>query len=133
MSDKPPVLPEDEPLFPENPVTDSPSVASPTEPVAPVIPPPPVEAPKSEQPPVIEPLKEQPGKGLSVGGVRFPVALADLGLIDEYEFVVHPVIAGHGPTLLSGLRERIRLELVDRRDFRSGAVALRYVPVPPDS
>lgn len=75
-------------------------------------------------------LKEQPGKGLSVGGVKLPVALADLGLIDEYEFVVHPVIAGHGPTLLSGLRERIRLDLVDRRDFRSGAVALRYVPAP---
>ncbi|GAB06783.1 deaminase [Gordonia amarae] len=74
-------------------------------------------------------LKEQPGNGLSVGGVRLPRALADLGLIDEYEFVVHPVIAGYGPTLLSGLRERIRLELVDRRDFRSGTVALRYVPV----
>jgi len=57
---------------------------------------------------------------------RLPLALADLGLIDEYEFVVHPVLAGHGPTLLAGLRERIQLELVDRHEFRSGAVALRY-------
>jgi hypothetical protein len=54
--------------------------------------------------------------------------LADLGLIDDYEFVVQPVLVGHGPTLLAGLRERIQLELVDRRDFRSGAVALRYRP-----
>jgi dihydrofolate reductase len=75
-------------------------------------------------------LKEEPGDGgLSVGGVRLPLALADLGLIDEYEFLVQPVLAGHGPTLLAGLRERIQLELVDRREFRSGAVALRYRPV----
>ena len=73
-------------------------------------------------------LKEEPGEGLSVGGVRLPQALADLGLIDEYVFVVQPVLAGHGPTLLAGLRERIELELVDRREFRSGAVALRYRP-----
>ena len=52
--------------------------------------------------------------------------LADLGLIDEYEFLVYPVLAGHGPTLLAGLRERIQIELVDRHEFRSGAVALRY-------
>ncbi|WP_396641864.1 dihydrofolate reductase family protein [Microbacterium sp.] len=76
----------------------------------------------------VERLKEQPGAGLSVGGVTLPLALADLGLIDEYEFVVHPVLAGHGPTLLAGLRERIRLELIDRREFSSGAVAMRYRP-----
>lgn len=76
----------------------------------------------------VQKLKEQPGKGLSVGGVALPLALADLGLIDEYEFVVHPVLAGHGPTLLAGLRERIQLELVDRHEFRSGAVAMRYRP-----
>jgi len=58
-----------------------------------------------------------------------PLALADLGLIDEYEFLVQPVLAGHGPTLLAGLRERIQLELVDRHEFRSGAVALRYRPM----
>jgi dihydrofolate reductase len=63
-----------------------------------------------------------------VGGVTLPLALADLGLIDEYEFLVQPVLAGRGPTLLAGLRERIELELVDRHEFRSGAVALRYRP-----
>jgi len=71
-------------------------------------------------------LKEEPGGPLSVGGVALPLALADLGLIDEYAFVVHPVIAGHGPTLFAGLRERMTLELVDRQEFRSGAVALLY-------
>ena len=45
-----------------------------------------------------------------------------------YEFLVQPVLAGHGPTLLAGLRERIQLELVDRQEFRSGAVAVRYRP-----
>ncbi|HEX2577036.1 MAG TPA: dihydrofolate reductase family protein [Aquihabitans sp.] len=76
----------------------------------------------------VQRLKEEPGEGLWVGGVTLPTALADLGLIDEYELVVHPVLAGHGPTLLAGLHERIQLELVDRRDFRSGAFALRYRP-----
>ena len=56
------------------------------------------------------------------------LALADLGLIDEYEFLVQPVLAGHGPTLLAGLQERIQLELVHRHEFRSGAVAMRYRP-----
>ena len=76
----------------------------------------------------VERLKAEPGEGLWVGGVTLPTALADLGLIDEYEFVVHPVLAGHGPTLLAGLRERIQLQLVDRREFRSVAVAMRYRP-----
>jgi dihydrofolate reductase len=76
----------------------------------------------------IEQLKAEPGERLFVGGVTLPLALADLGLIDEYEFVVQPVLAGHGPTLLAGLRERIQLELVHRQEFRSGAVALRYRP-----
>ena len=74
-------------------------------------------------------LKDQPGGSLWVGGVTLPVALADLGLIDEYEFVVQPILAGHGPTLLGGLRERIQLELVDREELRSGAVVQRYRPV----
>jgi dihydrofolate reductase len=77
----------------------------------------------------VEQLKQQPGEGLSVGGVKLPLALAELGLIDEYAFVVHPVIAGHGPTLLAGLRERVELELVERQHFRSGALALLYRPV----
>jgi len=78
----------------------------------------------------VQRLKQEPGEGLFVGGVTLPRALADLGLIDEYEFLVQPVLAGHGPTLLAGLRERIQLELVDRHEFRSGAVALRYRPTP---
>ena len=79
-------------------------------------------------------LKQEPGEGLLVGGVTLPLALAELGLIDEYEFLVQPVLAGHGPTLLAGLREHLELELVDRQEFRSGAVAVRYRPVgaPPD-
>jgi dihydrofolate reductase len=76
----------------------------------------------------VQRLKEEPGEGLWVGGVTFPLALADLGLIDEYEFIVQPVLAGHGPTLLAGLRERIQLELVDRHEFGSGAMAVRYRP-----
>lgn len=79
--------------------------------------------------PAVQRLKEESGERLWVGGVKLPVALADLGLIDEYEFVVQPVLAGYGPTLLAGLRERIPLELVGRDDFRSGAVAVRYRPV----
>lgn len=73
-------------------------------------------------------LKRQPGEGLWVGGVTLPRALTELRLIDEYEFLVQPVIAGHGPTLLAGLHDRVRLELVDRHEFDSGAVALRYRP-----
>jgi dihydrofolate reductase len=73
-------------------------------------------------------LKAQPGDGVFVGGVTLPLALADLGLIDEYEFVVQPVVAGHGPTLLAGLHERVELRLVGRQEFGSGAVALRYQP-----
>ena len=74
-------------------------------------------------------LKQEPGRGLFVGGVTLPLALADLGLIDEYEFVVHSVVAGHGPTLFAGLSERLQLKLVGRQEFRVGAVALRYEPV----
>jgi dihydrofolate reductase len=54
--------------------------------------------------------------------------LAELGLIDEYEFVVHPRLAGHGPTLFTGLSKRIDLRLVSRLEFGSGAVAMRYEP-----
>jgi dihydrofolate reductase len=73
-------------------------------------------------------LKQEPGGALWVGGVSLPLALAERGLIDEYRFLVQPVLAGHGPRLLDGLRERIRLELVDRQEFRSGVVALQYRP-----
>ena len=67
--------------------------------------------------------------GLFVGGVTLPLALAELGLIDEYEFVVHPRLAGHGPTLFAGLSKRIDLKLVSRLEFASGAVAMRYEPI----
>lgn len=76
----------------------------------------------------VQQLKREPGKGLATGGVTLPLALADLGLIDEYEFVVWPIVAGQGPTLLAGLRERLELKLVGRQEFRSGAVSLRYEP-----
>ena len=76
----------------------------------------------------VQQLKQEPGEGLFVGGVTLPLALADLGLIDEYEFVVQPIVAGHGPTLFAGLSERLELKLVGRHEFRSGAVALRYQP-----
>ena len=76
----------------------------------------------------VQRLKQESGRGLWVGGVTLPLALADLRLIDEYEFLVQPVLAGHGPRLLAGLRERIQLELVGRHEFRSGATALRYRP-----
>jgi dihydrofolate reductase len=68
------------------------------------------------------------GKGLFVGGVKLPLALAELGLIDEYEFVVQPRLAGHGPTLFAGLSKHIDLKLVSRLEFGSGAVAMRYEP-----
>jgi dihydrofolate reductase len=76
----------------------------------------------------VQRLKQQPGKGLLVGGVKLPLALAELGLIDEYEFVVHPRLAGHGPTLFAGLSKPIDLRLVSRLEFASGAVAMRYEP-----
>jgi dihydrofolate reductase len=73
-------------------------------------------------------LKQESGKGLFVGGVKLPLALAELDLIDEYELVVQPVLAGHGPTLFAGLSKRIDLKLVSRLEFGSGAVAMRYEP-----
>jgi dihydrofolate reductase len=74
----------------------------------------------------VQQLKAQSGKGLLVGGVQLPMALAELGLIDEYEFVVHPRLAGHGPTLFAGLSKPLDLRLVSRLEFGSGAVAMRY-------
>ncbi|MCR6635151.1 dihydrofolate reductase family protein [Devosia sp.] len=73
-------------------------------------------------------LKERSGEGLATGGVMLPQALVELGLIDEYEFVVHPRVAGHGRTLFSGLSKPLDLRLVDRLEYGSGAVAMRYVP-----
>ena len=76
----------------------------------------------------VQQLKRQSGKGLLVGGVKLPLALAELGLIDEYEFVVHPRLAGHGPTLFAGLSRHVDLKLVSRLELSSGAVAMRYEP-----
>jgi dihydrofolate reductase len=73
-------------------------------------------------------LKRASGKGLLAGGVKLPLALAELGLIDEYEFLVQPRIAGHGPTLFAGLSKRVDLKLVSRLQFGSGVVAMRYEP-----
>jgi dihydrofolate reductase len=76
----------------------------------------------------VQQLKQEPGRGLFVGGVKLPLALSELGLIDEYEFVVQPRLAGHGPTLCAGLSKHIDLKLVSRLELGSGAVALRYEP-----
>lgn len=76
----------------------------------------------------VQQLKAQPGKGIFVGGVTLPLALAELGLIDEYEFIVHPRLVGHGPTPFAGLSKVVDLKLVDRLEFGSGAVAMRYEP-----
>lgn len=73
-------------------------------------------------------LKAEPGQGLYVGGVTLPLALAELGLIDEYEFIVQPRLAGHGPAPFAGLSKYVDLKLVGRQEFGSGAVALRYEP-----
>jgi dihydrofolate reductase len=76
----------------------------------------------------VQQLKQQPGKGLFTGGLKLPLALAELGLIDEYELIVHPRIAGHGPKLFDGLSKYIDLKLVGREEFTSGAVAMQYEP-----
>ena len=76
----------------------------------------------------VQQLKRESGKGLLVGGMKLPLALAELGLIDEYEFIVQPRLAGHGPTLFAGLSRRIDLKLVSRLEFGSGAVAMLYEP-----
>lgn len=74
----------------------------------------------------VQQLKQQPGGKLFVGGMKLPLALAELSLIDEYEFIVQPRLAGHGPTLFVGLSKYVDLKLVGRKEFKSGAVALRY-------
>ena len=76
----------------------------------------------------VQQLKQEPGEGLYVGGVKLPLALTELGLIDEYEFVVHPRLAGHGPTLFAGLSKHVDLKPVSRVELGSGAVAMRYEP-----
>jgi dihydrofolate reductase len=74
-------------------------------------------------------LKQEPGKDILVGGVDIPSQLIKLGLVDEYRFVVMPIIAGAGKRLMEGvnLPEKLRLKLVDSEIFKSGSVALRYL------
>jgi dihydrofolate reductase len=76
----------------------------------------------------VQQLKQEPGNGLFVGGLQLAQALTDLGLIDEYEFIVHPKLAGHGPTLFAGLSKPVDLKLVSQQKLGSGAVAMRYEP-----
>ncbi len=73
-------------------------------------------------------LKRESGERRFTGGVRLPLALAELGLIDEFEFVVQPRLVGHGPTLFAGLSKYVDSKLVSRLEFGSGAVAMRYEP-----
>ena len=74
-------------------------------------------------------LKQEQGKSILTGGVSLPSQLIELGLVDEYRFVVGPIVAGEGRRLLEGvsLPERLQLELVESKIFKSGCVALRYL------
>jgi dihydrofolate reductase len=74
-------------------------------------------------------LKQEPGKDMLVGGVDIPSQLIELGLIDEYRFVVMPTIVGEGRRSMEGgsLREKLQLKLVESKPFKSGCVALRYL------
>lgn len=76
----------------------------------------------------IRKLKQQPGRGLYVGGVTLPRTLVELDLIDEYEFWVHPRVVGHGPSLFAGLSKPLDLKLVGRTEFASGVMILKYEP-----
>ncbi len=73
-------------------------------------------------------LKREPGKGILVGGVSLPTQLIELGLVDEYRFVVGPILAGEGRRLMEGasLPETLQLRLMESKPFRSGCVGLRY-------
>ena len=73
-------------------------------------------------------LKRASSDGLFVAGVKLAMTLTELALIDEYEFLVHPRLAGHGPTLFAGLSKYVDLKLVSRLEFGSGALAMRYEP-----
>jgi dihydrofolate reductase len=75
---------------------------------------------------VVQQLKQKSGNGVFVGGVKLAQALTEMRLIDEYEFIVHPRLVGHGPVLFAGLSKHVDLKLVSRKEFNSGAVAMRY-------
>jgi len=84
---------------------------------------------RSNLPEVIQQLKQEPGKNISIGGVSVPAQLMALGLVDEYYFVVHPIIVGSGPRLLAGanIAQKLHLKLVDSKVFSSGCMVLHYV------
>ena len=74
-------------------------------------------------------LKQEQGKNIHTGGVTLASQMAELGLIDEYHIVVHPIIVGEGRRLFEGIdmQEKLQLKLVESTVFKSGAVALRYL------
>jgi len=74
-------------------------------------------------------LKQQPGKNILTGGVSIPSQLIELGLVDEYSFVVQPILVGEGRRLLEDVRlpEKLQVKLVESKTFKSGCVALRYL------
>jgi dihydrofolate reductase len=74
-------------------------------------------------------LKQEQGKDIWIGGVSVPSQLIELGLVDEYRFIITPIIAGEGRRLLEGvsLQEKLQLKLVESKIFKSGCAALRYV------
>jgi dihydrofolate reductase len=74
-------------------------------------------------------LKQEQGKNILIGGVDIPSLLIELGLVDEYHFVVQPIVAGEGRRLLEGisLPEKLQLKLIKSKIFKSGCVALRYL------
>jgi dihydrofolate reductase len=77
----------------------------------------------------VQQLKRESGEVRFMGGVKLSLALAELGLIDEYEFVVHPRLAGHGPTLFAGLSKRVDWRLVRRPEFGSGRWRCEMSPI----
>jgi len=74
-------------------------------------------------------LKQEQGDNILTGGVSIPAQLVELGLIDEYHFVVHPIVSGEGRRLFEGisLRESLKVKLVESKNFKSGCIALRYL------
>ena len=74
-------------------------------------------------------LKQEQGDNIVTGGVSIPAQLVELGLIDEYHFVVHPIVSGEGRRLFEGisLRESLKVKLVESKNFKSGCIALRYL------
>ena len=77
----------------------------------------------------INALKRLYGKDVSVGGNMLGVSLSELGLIDEYRIMLNPVVLGASTTLFRGIKERLKLELLETRRFRSGNVLLTYKPI----